>query len=216
MAVVVGIVFVSAFLIFNVYFMIVVLESARTQSQNLTSDIATKATLIDSKKDIERVLAEQKSRADTVAKLFMSRMLVAPRLARLQDADFLPAMIQVTYLDYTTAARPSSRGKGSAIARVFKIDGFVRSPYSLDQDLRDDVRMQTLSDFVNKIENDKIFYDEFSGNVWYYKPIVREVKSETLYVQGKKDPLVSHSVPVYSFGLQAVSVFEETPAGAAQ
>jgi hypothetical protein len=152
----------------------------------------------------------QQKRKETVVSLFKSRMLFAPRLARLQE--LTPQNIMISNLEFNTEVKKGDRKSAGGVVRTMKIAGTVRVPYAeaeamlglVGQDGRDDERMKVLSNYVDTLQGDLDgFYKDCSGTIKYISPIVKSFVDDAYYYDGEPTPYRFLQVPVYTFSIAA-------------
>ncbi len=177
-------------------------NSLVSQVESLNTDISGAEKQIASLSKIESEWAKQEKRKDTVKKLFLSRLIMAPKLARLQE--LVPQEIQITQLAFATAAKRDKKG-AATLERSITLDGLVRVPRNDEQFFQDKQRMAILSAFVKRLQGDDQFYAGCTGDIDYVKPVTKEFINEAFFFPGETEPAEEHPTPVFSFGIKAVS-----------
>lgn len=190
------------------------LETAKTQLASTTKAVAALEY-------VNKIYDMQIKRKQTVVSLFKSRMLFAPRLARLQE--LTPKTIMVSAIEFNTEVKKGDRKSAGGVIRTMKISGTVRAPFveaeagaafaGLEgQDGRDDERMKILSDYVKLLEGDvEVFYKDCAGTIKYVSPVVKSFVDDAYYYDGEPTPYRLLSIPVYTFAISAAveQVIEE-------
>mgnify|MGYP006292925553 CR=1 FL=1 len=217
-AVVVSIIFLSAAAIALGFFIIhhqstkQDLEAARQRNASLKNQH-------DSLKDIQKQYKELQNRKNTVVKLFRSRMLVAQRLARLQE--LVPENVMLESISLNTNIEQTRSGKGkttSKIVRQIDLNGIVRAEGTeieylenlAGQDGRDDERMTTIERFTDSLESDTDgFYKDCVGDIEFISAIVKGTKVVSSFFIGNPEPYKLDTVPVYTFSVRATAEFSE-------
>ncbi|RKY22846.1 MAG: hypothetical protein DRP90_00135 [Planctomycetota bacterium] len=209
-AVIVGIVLVLSSLFFVISYHIKT-NNIQTEVSGIETELASWSRRVKELEHVELEWKVQQQRKDTVRKLFLSRVLLAPKLARLQQ--LVPSNIQIEAVSFQTKMkRSSSRGRRgtTSIVRSLTLQGVARAPLGQkDPFYADDVRMNTITGFTAALEADPIFSAGMKGDVSLVKSINKENREDLFFYLGDEEPYKKAEVPVYTFAVQASYVFEQ-------
>lgn len=190
-----------------------------SELESAKSSVESSKRAVASLEHVNKIWEMQDKRKKTVVSLFKSRMLFAPRLARLQE--LTPETIMVNSLEFNTEVKKGDRKSAGGVVRTMKISGTVRVPLVNEdewiaglegQDGRDDERMRILSNYVDTLQGDTdAFYKDCAGTIKYISPIVKTFLDDAYYYDGEPTPYRFLKVPAYTFAISASaeSVVEE-------